>query len=52
MRMNEELQRFRSVIPQLGVIKKFPTDVISGEGLQLEFYPEYGSIKSINKIAR
>jgi len=52
MRMNEELQRFRSIIPQLGVIKKFPTDVISGEGLQLEFYPEYGSIKSINKIAR
>lgn len=52
VRLNEELQRFRSVIPQLGVIKKFPTDVISGEGLQLEFYPEYGSIKSINRIVR
>lgn len=52
MRMNEELQRFRGVIPQLGMIKKFPTDVISGENLQLEFYPEYGSIKSINRIMR
>ena len=52
VRLNEELQCFRSVIPQLGMIKKFPTDVISGEGLQLEFYPQYGSIKSINKIAR
>lgn len=52
VRMTEELQRFRCVIPQLGMIKKFPTDVISGEGLQLEFYPEYGSIKSINKTVR
>lgn len=52
VRLTEELQCFRSVIPQLGMIKKFPTDVISGEGLQLEFYPQYGSIKSINKIVR
>ena len=49
VRLSEELQRFRSVIPQLGVIKKFPTDVINAEGLQLEFYPEYGSVKSINR---
>lgn len=52
MRVNEELQRFRNVVPQLGTIKKFPTDVISAESLQLEFYPEYGSIKSINKTGR
>lgn len=52
MRVNEELESFRGVVPQLGVIKKFPTDVISVEGLQLEFYPEYGSIKSVNKITR
>lgn len=52
MRVNEELQRFRDVVPQLGVIRKFPADVIGGENLRLEFYPEYGSIKSINKLAR
>lgn len=52
VRLSEELQRFRSVIPQLGVIRKFPADVINIEGLQLEFYPEYGSVKSINRIAR
>lgn len=52
MRTGEELQSFRSVVPQLGMIKKFPTDVIAGEGLQLEFYPEYGSLKSINRISR
>ncbi len=52
VRLSEELQRFRGVIPQLGVIRKFPTDVINIEGLQLEFYPEYGSVKSINRIAR
>lgn len=49
MRMNEVLQSFRAVIPQLGVIKTFPTDVIGNEGLALEFYPQYGSLKSINK---
>lgn len=48
-RMNEELQNFRTVVPQLGVIKTFPTEVISNEGLVLEFYPEYGSLKSVVK---
>ncbi|WP_251619720.1 DUF4831 family protein [Odoribacter lunatus] len=52
IRMGEELQQFRSVIPQLGVIRKFPTEVIAVEGLQLEFYPEYGSIKSIGRGVR
>lgn len=49
IRANEELQRFRAVIPQLGVIKTFPVDVIGNEGLILEFYPEYGSLKSVNR---
>lgn len=49
MKVNEELQRFRSVVPQLGIIRKFPADVISVEGLVLEFYPEYGSLKSISR---
>lgn len=49
MRTNEELQRFQTIVPQLGTIKTFPTDVISNEGLVLEFYPEYGSLRSVNK---
>lgn len=49
MKLGEELQSFRDIVPQLGVIKNFPTDVISGEGLSLEFYPSYGSLKSVNK---
>lgn len=49
MRANEELERFSSVIPQLGVIKTFPVDVIANEGFALEFYPEYGSLKSVSK---
>ena len=49
VRANEELQRFRSVIPQLGVIKTFPIDVVGNEGFMLEFYPEYGSLKSVSK---
>lgn len=49
IRANEELQRFRAVIPQLGVIKTFPVDVIGNEGLILEFYPEYGSLKSVSR---
>lgn len=52
VRANEVLQSFRDVIPQLGIIKRFPTDIISVEGLHLEFYPHYGSLKSINRIAR
>ncbi|WP_068690004.1 DUF4831 family protein [Culturomica massiliensis] len=49
MKVNEVLQSFPTVVPQLGVIKTIPTDVISNEGLSLEFYPQYGSLKSINK---
>ena len=49
MRANEELLSFRVIVPQLGVIKRFPTDVISNEGLSLEFYPKYGSLKSVGR---
>ncbi len=49
MRINEKLQSFYTVVPQLGLIKSFSTDVISGENLTMEFYPQYGSIKSINR---
>lgn len=49
MRFGDELLRFRNVVPQLGIIRSFPLDVISNEQLSLEFYPEYGSIKSINR---
>lgn len=49
LRASEELQSFQAVIPQLGVIKAFPVDIIGNEGLTLEFYPEYGAIKSVNK---
>ena len=39
----------RSVIPQLGFIKQFPLDVINNEGISIDFYPQYGSIKGIMK---
>lgn len=45
----EELQSFRTIVPQLGGIRKFPVDVIAAEGLSLEFYPEYGSLKKVFK---
>lgn len=45
----EILMRFRAIVPQLGEVKKFPVDVISNEGLSLEFYPRFGSLKSINR---
>lgn len=42
---NKELTRFRSIIPQWGVIQKFtPTELMR---LNMEFYPEYGSLKSV-----
>ncbi|MDR2413830.1 MAG: DUF4831 family protein [Odoribacteraceae bacterium] len=37
------------VVPQLGYLKQFPLDVISSEGLTIEFHPLYGSIKSVVK---
>ncbi|MCC8172960.1 MAG: DUF4831 family protein [Odoribacter sp.] len=49
LRVTQELQSFQAVLPQLGVIRAFPTEVISNEGLSLDFYSEYGSLKSINK---
>lgn len=40
---------FRAVVPQLGEIKKFPVDIISNEGISIEFYPQFGSLKKINR---
>lgn len=45
----EEIRSFRTIVPQLGEVKKFPVDVISNEGLSLEFYPKYGALKSVSK---
>lgn len=45
----EEVMSFRTIVPQLGEMKKFPVDVISNEGLMLEFYPQFGSLKSVKK---
>lgn len=45
----EDIMSFRTIVPQLGEIKKFPVDVISNEGLSLEFYPQFGALKSIKK---
>lgn len=49
MKGNEEIMSFRAIVPQMGQIKKFPVDVISGEGLSLEFYPQYGALKSVGR---
>jgi len=49
MRGKEELMSFRTIVPQLGEIKKFPVEVISNEGLKLEFYPRYGALKQVSK---
>lgn len=49
MKGNEELKSFRAIIPQFGVIKTFPTEVISNESLSLEFFPEYGALKNVGK---
>lgn len=45
----EKVMSFRTVIPQLGEIKKFPVDVISNEGISLEFYPQFGSLKKVSR---
>jgi hypothetical protein len=39
----------RCIVAQLGYLQQFPLDVIGSEGLSIEFHPEYGSIKSVNK---
>lgn len=45
----EEVMSFRTIVPQLGEVKKFPVEVISNEGLTLEFYPQFGALKSIKR---
>lgn len=49
MKGKEEIMSFRTIVPQLGEVKKFPVDVISNEGLMLEFYPQFGSLKSVKR---
>lgn len=46
---NRRLTTQRCVIPQLGYLKVFPLDVINNEGISIDFYPQYGSVKSINR---
>lgn len=45
----EEVMSCPTIIPQLGNIKRLPVDIISNEGLMIEFYPQYGALKSIRK---
>ena len=49
MKGKEEIMSFRTIVPQLGEVKKFPVDVISNEGLTLEFYSQFGSLKSVKR---
>ena len=49
MKGKEELVSFQTIVPQLGEIKKIPLDVISSEAWEVEFYPQYGALKSIKK---
>lgn len=49
MKATEELMSIKAIIPQLGEIKTFPIDIINNESLSLEFYPNYGSLKAVNK---
>jgi hypothetical protein len=48
-RGNEVLLEERCIVPQLGYTKLFPLEVIANEGYSLEFYPAYGSLKSVVK---
>lgn len=43
------VMNWRTIVPQLGEIKKFPVDVIGNEGLTLEFYPQFGALKSVRR---
>ncbi|MDE6452197.1 MAG: DUF4831 family protein [Odoribacter sp.] len=45
----EKIMGQQTIVPQLGEIKRFPVDVISNEGLMLEFYPRFGALKSVKK---
>lgn len=49
MKGKEELISFHTIIPQFGEIKRFPIDIISNDGLMLEFYPRFGALKSVNR---
>lgn len=49
VRVNETLRSFTDVVPQLGVVRTFPLEVVGNEGLALEFHPQYGSLKSVYK---
>lgn len=49
LRGKEVIMTSEAVAPQLGNIKCFPTEVISNDGLMLEFYPQLGSLKSVKK---
>ena len=49
MKGDEEVLSVRAVLPQLGYFATFPTDVIDNEGIYMEFYPEYGSLKGIGR---
>ncbi len=45
----ELLMNMKTIVPQLGEVKRFPLDIISNENLSLEFYPQYGSLKSVKR---
>lgn len=45
----EKILNLRTIVPQLGEMKRFPVDVIVNEGLVLEFYPQFGALKSVQK---
>lgn len=49
LRGKEVLMSMDAIVPQLGEVKPFPVDVISNEGLSLEFYPKFGSLKSVKR---
>ena len=49
MKGEEEVLSVRAILPQLGRLAVFPVEVLDNEGLYMEFYPEYGSLKGIGK---
>lgn len=49
MQDGKVVREIPSGLPQLGKLKSFPIDVILNEGLSIEFYPDYGSIKRVYK---
>lgn len=49
MKANDELLCIKAIVPQLGEIKKFPINIIANDGLILEFYPQYGALKSVGR---